>query len=93
LYAAWFAERGLWDEQGEPLPGLVRMDRAEARAAKLRARLALDPSALASLISKLAGAESSGSTQAVAEMQALRREISDLDEQIARELERKELGK
>jgi hypothetical protein len=91
LYAAWFAERGLWDERGEPLPGLVRMDRAEARAAALRARLSLDPSALASLITKLAVAQSAGGAQAREEMAALQREARQLDLEIQAATERKEL--
>jgi hypothetical protein len=92
LYAAWFAESGLWDESGEPLPGLVRMDRAEARAAQLRARLALDPAALASLLEKLSGTDQAMSAYARREIQALQREVKQLDAQISDANERKELG-
>jgi hypothetical protein len=92
LYRAHFKERGLWDAADEPLPGLVRWDRAEARASALRKRLALDPAALGSLLSKLTSVESSGGTGTLAqqEMQALRNEIADLDEQIATALEQRE---
>ncbi len=90
LYRAWFAEVGVRDEEGQPLPGLVLWDRAEARASKLRARLSLDPAALASLINKLSAASAAG-VHARAEIVALEREVSELDEQIAAALERKEL--
>jgi hypothetical protein len=90
-YRAWFDEHGLFDEDGEPLPGLVLADRAEARASKLRARLSLDPSALASLISKLSSVEHAGGTRAEEEQSALEREVADLDRQIAEAMERREL--
>jgi hypothetical protein len=54
LYREWFKERGLWDQVGEPLSGLVRWDRAEARASALRKRLSIDPSSFASFLSRLA---------------------------------------
>jgi hypothetical protein len=54
LYQAWFSERGLFGEDGKLAPGLVRWDRAEARASTLRAELGLTPQALASLLGSLA---------------------------------------
>jgi hypothetical protein len=59
LYRAWFAERGLWDGD-QPRDGLVRWDRAEARASAMRKRLSIDPASFASFLSKLAGAAASG---------------------------------
>jgi hypothetical protein len=52
----------------------------------------LDPSALASLIGKLAAASADGGPRAQAETEAIQREIASLDEQIAEALERKELS-
>jgi hypothetical protein len=90
-YRAWFAERGLFDERDEQLVGGERWDRAEARAAKLRARLSLDPSALASLLTKLSSVESSGGSRAREEQAALQAEIGELEEQVVAALQRKEL--
>jgi hypothetical protein len=71
-YRAWFAERGLSDEAGEPLPGLVRWDRAEARASALRKRLSIDPSSFASFLSRLA--TTSAITENVEGLAEVRRE-------------------
>jgi hypothetical protein len=92
-YRDWFETHDLFDADGEPTAGLVRWDRTEARAAAMRKRLALDPAALGSLLSKLTTVEGSGGTGTLAQtdMQALRNEIRDLDEQIAEALEAKEL--
>jgi hypothetical protein len=92
LYREWFAEHGLADDEGEPLPGLVRWDRAESRASTLRQRLALDPNALASLLEKLSGTDQATSAYARQEISALRREVKQLDAQISEANERKELG-
>src|SRR5437763_7036238 len=59
-YREWFKDRGLWDEAGEPLPGLVRWDRAEARASAMRKRLSIDPASFASFLSKLAATAAHG---------------------------------
>jgi hypothetical protein len=90
-YRSWFFEHGLRDEDGEPLPGLVQWDRAEARAAKLRARLSLDPAALASLLHKLSEVEGRGGARASAEREAIQREIADLETQVVAALQRKEI--
>src|SRR5262249_1151934 len=39
LYRRWFDEHGLWGDDGEPQPGLTMFERAEGRAAQLRAEL------------------------------------------------------
>jgi hypothetical protein len=71
LYRAWFAEHGLRDEENQPVTGLANWDRAEARASKLRARLSLDPNALAKLLSSLASvAASGGDSQGLAAVKA-----------------------
>jgi hypothetical protein len=76
LYRAWFKERGLWDGDGEPLPGLVRWDRAEARASALRKRLSIDPSSFASFLSKLATTSAiTDNVEGLAEVQREGREI------------------
>jgi hypothetical protein len=91
-YRNWFFEQGLRDEEDQPATGLVAWDRAEARAAKLRARLSLDPSALASLLTKLVSVESSGGQRASAEREAIEAEIAQLDEEIAEAMQKRELG-
>jgi hypothetical protein len=91
VFREWFGELGLFDDDGAPRPGLQNWDRCEARASKLRARLSLDPSALASLIGKLASAEAAGGPRAQAEVEAIQREINSLDEEIADEMARREL--
>jgi hypothetical protein len=92
LYRQHFAEKGLADESGEPLSGLVRWDRSESRAAMLRSKLALDPNALGSLLDKLASAGSAGGEYARAEIAALQREVKQLDAEISAANERKALG-
>lgn len=56
LVGDWLDERGLLDEAGEPRPATGFLLRLESQASTLRARLALDPSSLAALLAKLAGA-------------------------------------
>jgi hypothetical protein len=92
LYRQHFDD-GAFNAQGEPRAGLVQWDRAEARATKLRARLSLDPAALASLLVKISTVESQGGTQAEQERSALQREIADLDRQIAEAMQAKEIEK
>lgn len=70
LYRAWFGQVGLRDAEGQ-LTGLQNWDRCEARAAKLRSRLSLDPNALAKLLSSLAlVAASGGDSQGLAAVKA-----------------------
>lgn len=55
LRRAWHDEHGLVDDEGHPLPGTERLERTEARAARLREVLGLTPKGYASLISTVAG--------------------------------------
>jgi hypothetical protein len=74
LYRAWFDERGLVDEDGEPRPGLGRWDAAERRAASLRAELGLTPQSLGQLLARAASVASAVNDQAA--LEALRLEGS-----------------
>lgn len=56
LRRAWIDQHGLVDEEGNPRPGTERLERAEARAAKLRDQLGLNPLGYARLIATVAGA-------------------------------------
>jgi hypothetical protein len=71
LYRRWFAERGLFGEDGEPLPGLERWERAEAAARTSREKLGLDPASLAKLLSSLASvAVAGGDDDGLAQLKA-----------------------
>jgi hypothetical protein len=54
LYRQWFDERGLSDQDGQPLPGLVEWDRCERRAATLRDQLGLTPASLVGILARVA---------------------------------------
>ncbi|HEV2810805.1 MAG TPA: hypothetical protein VGV93_10480 [Acidimicrobiales bacterium] len=56
LVGDYLDEHGLLDEAGQPRPATGFLLKLETTAANLRARLALDPSSLAGLLAKLAGA-------------------------------------
>lgn len=56
LLEAWFDERGLLTEEGDPRPGVAMLIQLESSALKLRARLGLDPVSRASLTKSLTGA-------------------------------------
>lgn len=73
-YRAHFDQHGLFDDDGEPLPGLERWDRAEARAAKAAERLGVDPTSWARLLESLAPHEG----EAGEEIEALRSVGRDL---------------
>lgn len=54
LVAGWLDEHGLLDPDGEPRGAAAFLVKLESQAANLRARLGLDPAALAGLLAKLA---------------------------------------
>jgi hypothetical protein len=54
---AWVDEHGLVDDDGNDRPGTVRLDRAEARAAKLREQLGLTPMATVRMLAGLSAVD------------------------------------
>lgn len=60
LRRRWISEHGLVDDDGNDRPGSDRLERAEARAARLRDALGLTPHSQASLLSKLASVAVAG---------------------------------
>ncbi len=53
LLRQWLDEHGVVDDEGNPRPAAAFLAKVEGRAANLRARLGLDPTALANLLATL----------------------------------------
>lgn len=56
LRRAWLCDRGLWDEEGNDRRGMERLERCEARAAKLRDALGVTVQSYARLIATITSA-------------------------------------
>lgn len=74
LFRQWFTEGGLWTEDGELRAGLDMWDRYEKRAATLRDKIGLDPSAWTRLVASMAGIGPEGA-DALDQMLATGREL------------------
>ncbi len=80
LMRAWLDANGLWDDNGEPRSTLSMLDRAEARAAALRANLGLNPAAWAKLLASLTTASATEPAKGLDELRAVGRAILEAGE-------------
>lgn len=71
LLRAWVDEHGILDADGEPIPALSELERAEGRAGRLRSNLGLNPAAWAKLLNTLATAKDATADAAVDDLRAV----------------------
>lgn len=76
LLRAYIDECGLIDAEGRPLPALTMLDRCEARAARLRADLGLNPRSWAALVASLGSADHEAAARGLESLRATGRELA-----------------
>jgi hypothetical protein len=75
ILRAFLDEHGLLDDDGEPRPATVLLERVEGRAAKLRTELGLTPLALVRLLGGLSGVDAEAASSGLAALKAQGRQI------------------
>lgn len=75
LLRMYVDDRGMLDDDGQPLPALALLDRTEVRAARLRSELGFSPSSWARLIARLGSAKGEAVAHGIAALQEVGREL------------------
>ncbi len=71
LLRSYFDEVGLLDDEGNPRPGMIQLDRCESRAAALRRELGLTPAAWAKLVQRLGTTDGEAAARGIEALQAI----------------------